>query len=70
MINAIKEAGGSAQDIIRTRFYLININTWKEAARAHEQLFSEIKPVCTFIEVPRFIHPEWLVETEADCILK
>ena len=67
-IQAIEEAGGKPDDIIRTRIMLTDISRWEEAAKAHGELFSTIKPACTFVEVSRFINPEWLVETEVDCV--
>ena len=70
MTLAIEEAGGSAENVIRTRVMLTDISRWKEAAQAHGEFFSQIKPACTFVEVNGFINPEWLVETEADCILE
>jgi len=68
-IDAIKEAGGNSTDIIRTRIMLTDITRWEEAAKAHGELFSTIRPACTFVEVSRFIDPAWLVETEIDCVL-
>ncbi len=68
-IRAIEEAGGSIKDTIRTRIMLTDISCWEEAARAHGEFFSEIKPACTFVEVKGFIDPTWLVETELDCVL-
>ncbi|WP_322852815.1 Rid family hydrolase [Tamilnaduibacter salinus] len=56
-------------DIIRTRIMLTDISNWEQAAKAHGELFSEIRPACTFVEVSRFIDPEWLVETEVDFVL-
>ncbi|GAB4199254.1 MAG: hypothetical protein Tsb002_34720 [Wenzhouxiangellaceae bacterium] len=47
---------------------LTDINHWQEAARAHGEFFADIRPACTFVEVKGFIHPEWLIEIEADCI--
>jgi enamine deaminase RidA (YjgF/YER057c/UK114 family) len=47
---------------------LTDISRWEEAARAHGEYFSEIKPVCTFVEVKGFINSQWLVELEADCV--
>ncbi len=70
MKKAIEEAGGSLSDVIRTRIMLVDIGTWKEAAKAHGEYFTDIRPVCTFVEVKGFINPEWLVETEADCVTK
>ncbi len=65
---AIEDAGASLHGVIRTRVMLTDISRWKEAARAHGEMFVEVKPACTFVEVVRFIHPEWLVEIEADCV--
>ncbi len=66
---AVKEAGGDIQDVIRTRIMLTDITRWEEAAQAHGELFSTIKPACTFVEVSRFIDKLWLVETEIDCVV-
>ena len=67
--DVVEKAGGHAGDIIRTRIFLTDINQWKEAAKAHGEYFSEIQPACTFVEVSRFIHPDWLIEIEADAIV-
>jgi enamine deaminase RidA (YjgF/YER057c/UK114 family) len=66
---AIEAAGGKLEDVIRVRVMLVDINTWEAAARAQGEFFSTIRPASTFVEVSRFIHPEWLVETEMDCVL-
>ena len=68
-IGAIEEAGGNINDVIRTRIMLTDISQWEAAVKAHGELFSAIKPACTFIEVSRFIDEQWLVETEIDCVL-
>ncbi|WP_444899697.1 Rid family hydrolase [Microbulbifer sp. VAAC004] len=68
-MKAILEAGGKPTGIIRTRIMLTDISRWEEAAKAHGELFSTIKPVCTFVEVSRFIDLAWLVETEMNCVL-
>lgn len=67
MLSAIAEAGGRAEDVIRTRILLVDMTTWRDAARAHGEVFGAIRPACTFVEVSRFIDERWLVETEADC---
>jgi enamine deaminase RidA (YjgF/YER057c/UK114 family) len=66
---AIADAGASLRDVVRTRVMLVDISHWREAARAHGEVFSAIKPACTFIEVKGFIDPTWLVELEFDCIV-
>jgi len=66
---AIEDAGGKIENVIRTRIYFKDISLWQEAAKAHGEFFSEIRPACTFIEVSRFIREDWLVEIEADCVI-
>ena len=69
MKEAIESAGGSLEDVIRTRIMLVDVNTWQEATRAHGEFFADIRPANTVVEVSRFINPEWLVELEADCLI-
>lgn len=69
MKRAIEEAGGSLTDVVRTRLMLKDISRWEEAAKAHGEFFSEIRPACTFVGVKAFVREDWLVETEADCII-
>jgi enamine deaminase RidA (YjgF/YER057c/UK114 family) len=64
---AIIEAGGELKDVIRTRVYLTDGDTWKEAGKAHGEFFSDIRPASTFVEVSRLIDPAWMVEIEAEC---
>jgi enamine deaminase RidA (YjgF/YER057c/UK114 family) len=66
---AIAEAGGALRDVTRTRVMLVDMTTWREAARAHGEYFGAIRPACTFVQVSRFIDPQWLVEIEADAIV-
>ncbi|MCP3804838.1 RidA family protein [Allokutzneria sp. A3M-2-11 16] len=65
---ALREVGATIEDVIRTRIMLTDITRWEEAARAHGERFSAVRPVCTFVEVSRFIDPEWLVEIEIDAV--
>jgi enamine deaminase RidA (YjgF/YER057c/UK114 family) len=66
---ALRDAGASLADVIRTRVMLTDITRWREAARAHAQRFAQVRPACTFVEVSRFVDPEWLVEFEVDAIV-
>ncbi|NOS67347.1 MAG: RidA family protein [Candidatus Peribacteraceae bacterium] len=70
MKKAIKEAGGNLEDVIRTRIMLTDISRWQDAAKAHGEFFSDIRPACTFFEVKGLIKKDWLVETEADCVVE
>ena len=66
---AICEAGGTMENVVRTRMFLTDIARWEEAARAHGEFFAEIRPAATMVEVKGLINPQWLVEIEADCII-
>lgn len=63
---ALEEAGASLQDVVRTRMYVCDMGDWKEVARAHGEVFRDIRPAATLIEVGRLIGPDFLVEIEAD----
>jgi enamine deaminase RidA (YjgF/YER057c/UK114 family) len=69
MRQAIEEAGGQLENVVRTRIMLKDVSRWEEAARAHGEFFAEIGPACTFVEVKGFVRDDWLVETEADCVI-
>ncbi|HEX7044296.1 MAG TPA: RidA family protein [Burkholderiales bacterium] len=65
---AIAGAGLTLESVIRTRVMLTDISRWEEAARAHGEVFGNIRPASTFVEVKGLINREWLVEIEADCV--
>jgi enamine deaminase RidA (YjgF/YER057c/UK114 family) len=68
--NAVAAAGGSLTDVTRTRIMLTDITTWRQAARAHGEMFASIRPACTFVQVSGFIEPDWLVEVEAEAVVE
>jgi len=67
---ALEEAGGTLEQVIRTRMYLTNAADWKEVGRAHGEFFGNIRPASTIVEVRGFVDPEWLVEIETDCVIE
>jgi enamine deaminase RidA (YjgF/YER057c/UK114 family) len=69
MTRAITDAGGKLENVIRTRIFLNDISEWEKAAKAHGEYFSDIRPACSFIEVKGFIKDDWMIETEADCVI-
>lgn len=66
---ALGKAGARVEDVVRTRIYVTDITRWEEAGRAHREVFGEVRPATTMIEVAKLIDPRMLVEIEADAIV-
>lgn len=66
---ALEAAGASLRDVVRTRILLTRIDDWQAVAGVHGEVFRDIRPVNTIMQVSRFIDPDWLVEIEADAVL-
>lgn len=67
---ALNEAGAGLEDVIRTRIYVVNMADWQEVARAHGEVFSQIRPANTLIQVAALVDPNHLVEIEADALIQ
>ncbi|UQX13208.1 RidA family protein [Candidatus Mycobacterium methanotrophicum] len=63
---ALNQAGATLHDVVRTRIYVTDISRWREVASVHLDVFGEIRPAATMVEVAALIAPELLVEIEAD----
>ena len=67
---ALGQAGAGLSDVVRTRIFVRSIDHWQEIGRAHAEIFGDIRPACTMVEVSRFIDPAILVEIEADAVIE
>jgi len=66
---ALHEAGASFRDVVRTRMFVTDITRWEAVGRAHGQIFRDIRPTATMVEVRRLVDPEMLVEIEVEAVV-
>ena len=65
----LHEVDASLADVVRTRMLLTRIDDWEAVGRVHGEIFGDIRPASTIVQVVRLIDPDWLVEIEADAIV-
>lgn len=67
--NTLGQLGAKLENVVRTRIFCTNINNWEKIGKAHGEMFADIKPVTTMVEVAKLIDEKYLVEIEATAIL-
>jgi enamine deaminase RidA (YjgF/YER057c/UK114 family) len=66
---AVRQAGATASDIVRTRMYLTDAADWAQVGKVHGETFGDIRPAATMVVVAALLDPRWKVEIEAEAVV-
>ena len=65
VVDALSRLGAEPKHVVRTRIYVTDIGRWQEVGRAHAEVFGDVRPATSMVEVSGLIDPRMLVEVEA-----
>jgi enamine deaminase RidA (YjgF/YER057c/UK114 family) len=69
IVAALAEVGAAPVDVVRTRMYVTDMGSWEAVGRAHGEVFADVRPASTMVEVSALIEPDLLVEIEAEAVV-
>ena len=69
ILEAMESLGGTVEDVVRTRMYVIDAADWEGVGRAHGEFFRDVYPASTLVVVKGLLDPRWKVEIEAEAEL-
>ena len=69
VVAAVKALGGKPEHIVRTRMFVTDVKRWEEVAKAHGEVFKNIRPATSILEVAKLIDDAALIEIEADAVV-
>ena len=70
MMDAIRQAGGGPDDVVRTRMFITDAAEAGEIGRAHKEIFGAASPAATMVVVAGLLDPAWRVEAECEALIQ
>ncbi len=68
--DALAQAGASMKDVVRSRIFVTDVSQWEAIGKAHGEVFANIRPAATMVEVKALINPDLMVEIEVDAYIE
>jgi enamine deaminase RidA (YjgF/YER057c/UK114 family) len=69
VLAALEELGGTVDDVIRTRQYVVDAADADAVGAVHGEIFGAVRPASTMVVVAGLLDPRWRVEMELDAVV-